>query len=132
MPETSNTFQSLVDESFARFKKIVQSGRPAFRGEEGEKKLTEAATGQVFTADQAKAAGLVDEIGFIEDAIQKAAKDAGLNAEKVRVVEYNKPHDLQSVLFGQSQTRSESLLKSLLQLNTPRAYYLFAWPALGK
>ena len=127
--EERQIFQSLVDESFSRFKSIVQSGRPGFRGEEGEKKLAEVATGQVFTADQAKASGLIDEVGFIEAAIARAAEAAGLNAEQTKVVEYSRPTDIQSLLFGVSSSKSEGLAQAALQLTTPRAYYLFAWPS---
>jgi len=66
--------QSLVDEMFARFKEIVKQGRPKL----DDAKLAAVATGQIFTAQQARDAGLVDRIGFLEDAVKRACELAGL------------------------------------------------------
>ena len=49
--EERQLFQELVDRSFARFKEIVRSGRPKFRGD--DEALNLVATGQIFTAEQA-------------------------------------------------------------------------------
>ena len=54
--EERTIFQELVDESFGRFKDIVRSGRPALA--EDEATLDRAATGQVFTTQQAIDLGL--------------------------------------------------------------------------
>ena len=63
-PEERKIFQDLVDESFADFKKIVQTGRPNMTPDQ----MTSATTGQIFTAKQAQKLGLVDQLGFLEDA----------------------------------------------------------------
>ena len=68
--EERQIFQALVDQGFERFKDIIKAGRPHFQ--ENPAALDELATGQVYTAEQAKDNGLVDEIGFIEDAIDRA------------------------------------------------------------
>jgi protease-4 len=120
--------QSYVMESFERFKEIVKEGRPAFR--ENDAPLIEAATGEIFTANQAKKRGLVDEIGFIEDAIARVTELAGLDAENVRVVHYHRPAALFE-LPGLSARSSASVdpLAALLELNSPRAWYLATnWP----
>ncbi len=111
-----------IDESFSRFKEIVLEGRPGFRDDPG--KLDELATGEVFTAFKAKENGLVDEIGFIEDAIDRAVELAGLSKSDVRVVQFQRPTSLLS-LGGMAQSRSVgSELAALLELSTPRAFYL--------
>lgn len=123
-PEERAIFQGLVDESFGRFKQIIAAGRPAFRGDEGQAKLDKLATGQVFTSDQAKSNGLIDEVGFVEAAIGRAVELAGTDAESVRVVEYEKPVGLIDVLIGgQAQARPFDA-SMLLNLATPKAYYL--------
>jgi protease-4 len=66
--------QSLVDDMFARFKEVVREGRPKLDAAA----VDAVATGQVFTARQAQAAGLVDRIGFLEDAVDRAVELAGL------------------------------------------------------
>ena len=118
--------QELVDESFGRFKQIILSGRPDL----DDAKLEELATGQVFTTTQAMQSGLVDKQGFIDDAIVRAIQLAGLTEEDVSVVQYKKQPSLTELLMVKAQPRSE--LELLLELTTPRAYYLCTWlPAMS-
>lgn len=125
-PEERAILQSLVDDSFDRFKQVVISGRPFFADD--TEALDRVATGQIFSANQAKAERLVDEIGFIEDAIDRVIELAGLDKEDVRVVEYKQPPGLGDLLFGAQASRSRMLeLSGLLDLTVPRAYYLCTW-----
>jgi len=118
--------QSLVNDSFARFKEIVKSGRPHFRDDEAA--LDEVATGAVFSTNQSLENGLVDREGFLEDAIDRAAELAGLDADDVNVVEYKRRLGLMDTLFLKSDLRPASLgWHELLERATPRAYYLFSW-----
>jgi protease-4 len=115
--------QRYVDESFGRFKEIVKSGRPAFA--KNPDLLDELATGEIFSATQAKANGLVDEIGFIEDAIDRALEMGGLDKETTRVVRFHKQaglFDLPAIAMSRNQQSSN--LNALLELSAPRAYYL--------
>jgi protease-4 len=122
--------QAYVMESFERFKSIVKDGRPAFKVDEAP--LIEAATGEIFTANQAKQRGLVDEIGFIEDAIARVAELSGLKVEETRVVHYHRPpalFDLPMLASAAAKRRSSPSLSDILELNSPRAWYLAAsWP----
>ncbi len=90
--------QALVDESFKSFKEIVMSGRAKFKSDPAA--LDKVATGQVFTAQQALDNGLVDKIGFIEDAIARAAELAHVNADNVRCVKYERPPGLFGEVLG--------------------------------
>ncbi|MEI6255946.1 MAG: signal peptide peptidase SppA [Planctomycetota bacterium] len=125
--------QNLVDEMFSRFKQIVKQGRPKLDDEQ----LTAATTGQIFTAQQAVDAGLVDRIGFLEDAVTRAIELSGLTEDTARVVRYSKPRGLlQDVLEGDFSARTQGLLgrtslEAFAELTTPRAWYLCSWwPAL--
>jgi protease-4 len=121
--------QSLVDEMFSRFKAIVQQGRPKLDDE----KLSAVTTGQIFTAEQAREAGLVDRIGFIEDAIDRAVELAGLTKDAARVVKYAKPKGLLDELLGGNApgARQVTILEAVAEWTTPRAWYLCSWwPAL--
>lgn len=121
--------QSLVDGMFARFKAIVKGGRPKLDDAAVEK----VATGQIFTAEQAKEAGLVDRIGFLEDAVDRAVELAGLDEKRARVVKYQRPKGLlDEVLGGQTPGAGAGVsLQTLAELATPRAWYLCSWwPAL--
>lgn len=115
--------QGYVNESAARFKTIVQEGRPTFRASPA--KLDDVATGEVFTATQALDRGLIDKIGFIEDAIDRAIELAGLDKNKVRIVKFNRPHLSVVDFLGFAQAERETLdVQSLFELSAPRAYYL--------
>lgn len=120
--EHRELLQEYVDESFSRFKEIVKLGRPAFR--EDSRALDVLATGEIFTATKAKEVGLVDEIGFVEAAIDRAMELAHLDVNNTSVVHYLRPATLFDVsgLMMSNQQRPD--LSSLLELTSPRAYYL--------
>ncbi len=118
--------QTLVDKSFDRFKDIVRHGRPKFKNDDPA--LDKVATGQIFTAQQALELGLIDKIGFIEEAIERVAKLSGHELDKLRCVKYNKPPVSLSTLLGIHLNRPPQAagidLHSLLRLASPQAYYL--------
>ena len=120
--------QNLVDEMFGRFKQIVKEGRPKLDDE----KLAAVATGQIFTAQQALDAGLIDRIGFLEDAVVRAVELAGLTEETARVVKYSRPRGLlEEVLGSDSSAGARTTVEAFAEWTTPRAWYLCSWwPAL--
>ena len=120
--EEREIFQVLVDEGFERFKDIIKAGRTHFQQNPGA--LDELATGQVYTAEQAKANGLVDKIGFLEDAIDRAIALAGVSPDNVQVVRYKSQLTLAGLLFGSVAPRQEFGLAELLDITAPQAYYL--------
>ncbi len=118
--EDREILQAYVDDSFRRFKEIVQSGRPKFRAD--PEALDRLATGEIFTAERAVENGLVDKIGFIESAIERTIELAGLEKEDVMVVTYKQPESLvQAAGFAQ---QNSGFVDSWLDLAVPRAYYL--------
>ncbi len=118
-------FQEIVDEGFTQFKDIIRSGRPSMRDD--PEVLDKLATGQIFTASQAVQHGLVDRIGFIEIAIDRAIEVAGLDPDEVKVVRYKPEPSLAGILLG-GEARGRPLdLKAIMELATPRAYYLCTW-----
>lgn len=120
--EHRELLQAYVNESFERFKSIVKQGRPKFNDDAGA--LNKLATGEIFTATKAQETGLVDEIGFIEAAIDRAMELAQLKSSNTRVVRYLRPatlFDLSGLAISQQRP---SDLSSLLELTSPRAYYL--------
>jgi protease-4 len=125
-PEERAVLESLVKESFARFKEIVLSGRPKLKGKDDQ--IAKATTGQIFTTKQAIDLGLVDKEGFIEDAIDRAIELASLNKASTKVVRYHRPQTLADALIGAEVPERSVELRMLMDLTTPRAYYLFAWP----
>jgi len=122
-PEEREIFRQLVEESFTQFKDIVKAGRPKL----DPKDLDKLATGQVYTAQQAVKNGLVDKIGFIEDAIDRAIKLASLDKDDVRVVEYKRTPTLTGMLLGAEVRGQQFDLATMLEMTAPRAYYLCTW-----
>ncbi|MEZ6110048.1 MAG: signal peptide peptidase SppA [Pirellulaceae bacterium] len=116
--------QDYVNESFERFKSIVKEGRPLYQKDPDA--LEQLATGEVFTADKAKKFGLVDRIGFIEDAIERAAELADLDQKKYRVVDFERPVSALELigLSARAGRGQASELSALLELNSPRAYFI--------
>jgi protease IV len=80
-------FQGMIDAMYARFLKVVERGRPGLDAAE----IKRLADGRVYLAPDAREAGLIDEIGTLTDALAAAKAAAGLEREKVVVVEYARP-----------------------------------------
>jgi protease-4 len=113
--------QNYINEAFERFKNIIKEGRPAFAA--APEKLDALATGEIFSAVKAKENGLVDELGFVEDAIARAMELANLNNDETTVVRYERPLSLFDGLTTM-QAPGSSELSALFELSIPRAYYL--------
>lgn len=96
--EERTIFQGLIDSFYQRFLTIVQEGRPNLQMEQ----IKKLADGRIYTGEQAKAAGLVDDIGYLEDAIELAKKKAQIT--EARVVTYRRPgeysHNVYSKLLA--------------------------------
>ena len=128
--EEQQILRGLVESSFDDFKNIVLDSRPALRD---DKQAQETVfTGRIFTATQAQENHLVDKLGYIEDAIDRAIEMASLDKDDVQVVQYSQPQGLlNQMLFGPRSESTAPDLSRLLQWNVPRAYYLCTWlPAL--
>lgn len=72
-PEGRAILQSLVDNVHAQFVSAVAKGRKM-----PEDKVRELADGRVYSGEQAKQLGLIDVLGNMEDAVDLAAKRAGI------------------------------------------------------
>jgi protease-4 len=123
-------FQQLVDDSFGRFKGIVEAGRSKFSKDPAA--LDGVATGQVFTTRQAIDNGLVDKEGYIEDAISRVVELAKLDKSTTKVVKYKKPFSLFEGILASSEAKRGFDTQMLLDLAAPRAWYLWSWPTLER
>ena len=74
---------------------------------------------------------LVDRIGYIEDALGRAAELANVSLDSVRCVEYRQPPSPLGTLLGSAKdvpARQVHIdMNSLVDMATPRAYYLCTW-----
>jgi protease-4 len=121
--EEKKLFQTVIDEAYDGFVKIVAQGRNL-----PEDKVRQIADGRVYTGRQAQVLGLVDQLGYLDDAVSKAGELGGI-AGKPRVVEYTPRLSLTEILLG-SLTRAPALsLEQLVGLEaTPKLEYRLVVP----
>jgi protease-4 len=135
-PEEIAILQDMVDEFHNRFVAVVSAGRPKL----AETRVRELADGRVYTGEQALELGLVDAIGYIEDAIAAAKKAAGV--QRVRVVMYHRPFGHRPNAYAAPSAPSPEALQvslihidagipSLLDWSRPRIMYLWTGRAVA-
>ena len=91
--------RKILDASYARFRMLVEEGR-SDRLAEGIH-FDDICNGDIFTADEALEIGLVDAIGYQEDAIAMVEQSLGLNAGEASVFRYEKrPDPLEQLGLG--------------------------------
>lgn len=129
-PMTDNErklWENILDQSFQKFISVIDENREGLDAD-GVKAL---ATGQIYTADDAKQNKLIDEIGYEEDSL-KALKEK-LKLGKVRVITYEVPITLAEQLLGTAVKVKQPVdpIRTLIDASVPRALYLCSWwPAL--
>lgn len=120
--------QSVVDELFARFVEVVRAGRPNLAPAE----VDALANGRVYTASQAKANGLIDQVGTLYDAIDRAEQRAGLTSS--RVVTYHRPREYRENLYTRTPVAPAPWYGSAVRLFEEPGF-LYLWlpglPALS-
>lgn len=119
-PEDEQLWGDIIDDAYNRFVSVIETNRVQLSAKE----LDAVAQGQIFTADQALDRGLVDEIGFLEDAIERL-KDR-LQLEQVRVVTYYTAPTMLETLTGFASVEQKDPLTIALEMSVPRALYLCA------
>jgi protease-4 len=92
-------WQAVIDEVYEHFVMLVANGRKMTVEE--VKKL---ADGRIYTGRQALKLKLVDQLGYFEDAVDKAAALGGISGEP-RVIEYRRETPF-AQLFGLSVARA--------------------------
>ncbi len=112
--EERDILQSVLDDVHEQFIKAVSEARKM-----PVEVVRELADGRVFTGRQAIDAGLVDELGNLEDAINIAAKLAGITGEP-HVVSKKEKFSIIDILKGKFPTQLTDIVPSV------KVKYLFA------
>jgi protease-4 len=124
--EEKEVWQRLVDDSFKRFKQVIRDGRSVFADDAD--KLDQLATGQIYTAAEAKDHGLIDEIGFLDDAIKKAMDLAALTEHNSKAIRYKPKLSFMDALLESRATpnklSTETIAETITKMATPRVYLL--------
>jgi protease-4 len=118
-------FQSVIDDMQNRFVRLVVESRKL-----SEARVRHAADGRIYTAEQARALGLIDRVAYLDEVVAMARQAAGLR--EARVVMYHRPRDYRATYYastpaagGAEQTLAH--LAALVAGSGPRFLYLW-WP----
>ena len=96
-PEERQMTQTMVNDMYEQFVAVVAKGRHM-----DTDKVRQLADGRIYTGKQAQELGLVDKMGNYYDALEGAAKKAGItDMEHIPVVEYGQNNSFRQLLLGQ-------------------------------
>ena len=116
-PEERELLQGVIDNVHSQFIGAVADGRKMDR-----EKVAKIADGRIFSGEQAKALGLVDALGNLEDAVAEAGKLAKIEGEprvvtppkkKLSILELLKEEAIS--IIGEQLTENRIRLESLAQ-----------------
>lgn len=134
-PEERAMIQSLIDETFGRFKEVVAKGRKQSNEANGGKgraladNWAEFADGRVLSGTQAHELGFVDQLGNFQDAVKKASELADVTSPNgANLIRYQQRYDLSDLfkIFGKSEAPviKVDLGLEAPKLQTGRLYFL--------
>jgi ClpP class serine protease len=89
-----------------------------------EDEVRELADGGILSAKDAQKKKLIDEIGYLDEAIELVKSLAGI--EKAQVVEYRKPFSLTDILMYRKSNLLRIDKATLYELGTPQILYLWS------
>jgi protease IV len=114
-PEERAMLQALIDETFTKFKSVVQEGRD--RAYEKNKNSKEKgrplsddwqnyADGRVLSGTEALKLGFVDQLGGFDDAVETTKRIAGIT--NANLVQFQQRYDLSDLfrLFGKTDSKA--------------------------
>ena len=118
-PEELAIVQNEVDAIYSQFLSRVSVGRGI-----SVEKVNQMARGRVWTGTDAQKIGLVDELGGLKDAINYAAKKAGINNKDVTIRYWPEKKSDRLSEFLETISESESTeMKAQTQLPADLIYY---------
>jgi len=113
--EERRIFQDLTDELGKRFINLVSIHRKFDKN-----RLAQISTARIYLAPKALELGLIDKIGYLEDAIRKTTQLAGLSQD-ARIVIYRRTKYPNDNLYNTSVDRQSGQGLSLIDLNLPKS-----------
>jgi protease IV len=122
-PEERQLLEGVIKNVHEQFIKVVMKGRRLTR-----EQVEKIADGRVFTGEQARDLGLVDELGSFEDAVELTKKLVGLTGEVKLIYPEKKRLSIWDFIF--SEWLGE--IKQSLELPQPSAQLLLLPPVLYK
>jgi len=120
--EDRKLLQGVIDSVHEQFIKAVAEGRKL-----PVEKVRRLADGRIFSGDQARSLGLVDELGNLEDTIAAAAQMAGIRGEPEVLYPEKKRFSLFDLLIQETMQKIMENLKE----SAPPLNFLYYWPFRG-
>ena len=120
--EDRKLLQGVIDSVHEQFIQAVAEGRKLPLD-----KVRKLADGRIFSGDQARSLGLVDELGNLEDTIAVAAQMAGIRGEPEILYPEKKRFSLFDLLIQETVQRIVENLKG----SAPPLNFLYSWPPRG-
>ncbi|MCK4753445.1 MAG: signal peptide peptidase SppA [Planctomycetes bacterium] len=126
-----NPFQEITEEQeeyiqkklivpfYERFTQIIAHGRDSLTIDD----INRLADGSIYNADEALDEKLIDQIGYLDDAIELAKSLAEI--EDAQVIEYQRPFSFTSLLDAKTKTLLKIDRTTLYELTTPQLLYLW-------
>jgi len=117
--------QSILDDLHARFQSVVVEGRPGLSPEQ----VAELSDGSVYSAQQALANGLVDDLGTLQEAIESLEERAGISQS--RVVSYHRRREFRRNIYTESGVPQPTLkvdFGELVNPVSPPGFHFLWWP----
>ena len=135
-PEERAMLQKLIDETFAKFKSVVQEGRSqAYDNNKNAKDKSrplsddwqDYADGRILSGTEALKLGFVDQLGGFDDAVERAKSLVGIS--QANLIQYQQRFDLSDFfrLFGKSDANSKikvDLGMEMPKLQAGKLYFL--------
>jgi len=118
--EEKKVWDAILKDSFDRFVSVIEDGRPDLTAAA----IRTLATGQIYTASQALANHLIDEIGYQEDAVIALAATLGLTSWET--FEYRSTPGLIDAILG-AHIEPPTVTEQFMESTVPKAMYLASW-----
>ena len=117
--EEKQLLQDMINDTYAQFFDAVKKARPNIP----EEKLRIYADGRVWTGNQAKALGLIDELGGMEVVKTLLEQKTKLKDIKIKNIKVYPLSDL-GFIFGSAQSKLNTKIE---ELSSPKVSYLWTY-----
>ncbi len=125
-PEERKIMQTIIDSLHQRFIGIVTDGRKSLTRKDVEK----LADGRIYTSDQALEAGLIDRVGYLDDAVKRIKQLAGI--ENASVITYYRPGSYKGSVYSALPKAPPNII-NLISINgqglitPPGVHFMYLW-----
>ncbi len=124
--EARGVLQGVIDNMYDRFLSVIATGRKNLTPDQ----IKILADGRIYTASEAQESGLIDSIGYLDDAIELTKTEAGIGEAKV--IFYTRQEGTKNNIYSQAFQQPEKPFsvwginpKQLLQGGS--AQFLYLW-----